>query len=175
MIYLMEEETRRPIRILLAAENDKYIKDVWVEFQKLSLGNSVYTVKSGYDVLDFLCQLGKYRYLRYEKPDLILLGMQLPEMEGVRVLAHIKQIETFANIPIILLGSTEGEKISGWIQAKGKVSYLPKPFDGKQFLAKVARLNVAWALSEQEPVGFSCVAMPVNHEKTEVQDGKEYE
>jgi CheY-like chemotaxis protein len=171
MVYLMDGERKRPIRILLAAENDEYIKDVWVEFQKLRLGNSVYPVKSGYDVLDFLCQIGKYRYPRHETPDLILLGMQLAEMEGIRVLAHIKQIKQFSKISIILLGSSNGEKLSGWLNAKGKVSYLPKPFDGNKFLERVARLDVPWRMSEELSASFPRLRMREIHEVTKVREG----
>jgi len=171
MVYLLEGETKRPIRILLVAENDDYIKDVWVEFQKQRLGNSVYAVKSGYDALDFLCQMGRYRYPRYETPDLILLGMQLADLKGIRVLTSIQQIEQFAKIPIILLGSTDGDKFSGWVNAKGKVSYLPKPFDGKQFLARVNALGMPWSMSEELPATFPRLRLHLTEEIIKVQKG----
>jgi len=152
MVYLMNKE--KPIKILLVAENENIIENVWVEFQKARLGNSVFAVESGHQALDFLLNRGMYSQRKYVNPDLIVISFKLSDTKGVDVFNEISGNPQLSHIPIIFLGSTNGEKVSGWMGAEKNIAYIPKPFTYSVFSKKLKEIGVRWAMSEELPILF---------------------
>jgi len=149
----MNKKEDKPMKILVAAkEND--IKRIWVELQKARLGNSVCIVRSGYEALDFLFQFGKFNTSKPEKPDLILLSTELADIRAADFIKYIKLGHEFCKIPIILLGSSCKEMLSGRIDFKGCIHYLPKPFNYRAFFRTLGKLGDEWSISEELPVCF---------------------
>lgn len=64
-----------------------------------------------------------------QRPDLILLDLQLPHMSGLTLLKHIREIES--RVPIIVISATEDTKVSAEALRHGAVAYVPKPFDAR--------------------------------------------
>lgn len=75
-----------------------------------------------------------------EKPDLILLDVMLPEMDGFEVCSTLKSNPKFKNIPIVMLtGLNQVNDVKIAIE-KGANSYISKPFDSQQLVDVVERL-----------------------------------
>jgi DNA-binding response OmpR family regulator len=76
-----------------------------------------------------------------ERPDVILLDVNLPKLDGFTVAKRIKGVESLKNIPIIFLTAKDrpGDMIQG-IQAGAK-HYLTKPFNIEELLKKVRKLS----------------------------------
>ena len=94
------------------------------------LSNRGYKVLTANDGLDGMVQVRK------NIPDLIILDIMMPELNGYDVCANLKFDERFKHIPIIILTSREQELAPGISQLM-KISYMHKPVDSKILLEKV--------------------------------------
>lgn len=64
-----------------------------------------------------------------QRPDLVMLDLQMPRMAGLAVLKQIRDLE--ARVPVILITATNDSKMSAEALRLGAVAYLPKPFDSR--------------------------------------------
>lgn len=62
-----------------------------------------------------------------ERPDLVLLDLQMPRMNGLMLLKQIREVEP--RLPVIVISATQENKLSTEALRQGAVAYLPKPFD----------------------------------------------
>ncbi|WP_166404732.1 response regulator [Desulfonema ishimotonii] len=85
--------------------------------------------QKGYDIIEARDGLEALSRLNEEKPDLILLDIILPKMDGYKILSIIKSNAVFKEIPVIMLTSRDGfmHKVKG--KLAGSAAYLTKPFD----------------------------------------------
>jgi CheY-like chemotaxis protein len=109
------------------------VDDTLINLRLLSsmLGTSGYVV---YEASDGQTALEK---VRSQHPDLILLDIRLPGMDGYEVCRQIKTEETTRNIPVIFVSALDEQtdKVQGF--AVGGVDYITKPFQSKEVLARV--------------------------------------
>lgn len=78
--------------------------------------------------------------LRKRRPDLILMDIELPEMDGVEVTRRIKSVEQFASIPVVMItGHSEKALVVESMKA-GAADFVVKPFDKTTVLAKLRKL-----------------------------------
>lgn len=96
--------------------------------------------KTGYEVdiaSDGLVALEK---IHKDRPDLIVLDLMLPEVEGYKVCRMLKFDETYKDIPVIILtGRTQEEDRNKGMQM-GADAYMVKPFESKDLLIKIEKL-----------------------------------
>ncbi|MCU1461180.1 MAG: Response regulator receiver [Acidimicrobiales bacterium] len=83
----------------------------------------------GYEVLDAADGEAALQLARRERPDIIFLDLMMPKMDGWDVLRHLKEDDTTADIPVILLTAKTGEneQMRGW--SEGILEYVSKPFN----------------------------------------------
>jgi len=74
-----------------------------------------------------------------EKPDLILLDITMPVMDGVTMLALLKEDDTLKHTPVIMLTAESGRENVLHISKLGVNDYLVKPFRAEQLIEKAAR------------------------------------
>jgi DNA-binding response OmpR family regulator len=94
------------------------------------LSNQGYTIQIAHDGLDGMVQVRKFI------PDLILLDIMMPEINGYDVCSNLKFDDRFKHIPIIILTSREQE-LDPRIGKLMGISYIHKPIDTKSLLEKV--------------------------------------
>jgi DNA-binding response OmpR family regulator len=96
-------------------------------------GYSVITAKDGQEALD---------KARREKPDLIILDLMLPKLDGYKVCRMLKFDEKYKAIPIVMFTARaqESDKLLG--KEVGADAYLTKPFDPEKLLGKIKELLV---------------------------------
>jgi two-component system cell cycle response regulator len=75
-----------------------------------------------------------------EKPDLIVLDITMPVMDGVTMLTKLKEDEGLKNIPVIMLTAESGRENVAYIAKLGVRDYLVKPFKDDQLIEKVKRV-----------------------------------
>ena len=75
-----------------------------------------------------------------EKPDLIILDITMPVMDGVTMLTKLKEDEALKNIPVIMLTAESGRENVAFIAKLGVRDYLVKPFQDAQLIEKVKRV-----------------------------------
>lgn len=112
---------------ILVAEDDPYNIKL-LNFRLKSLGHELVFAVDGGEALKIATK---------EKPDLILLDIMMPVMDGLQVLRKLKSQEETKNIPVIMLTAKVQEKdIVGGLEA-GAVDYVTKPFNFAELLARV--------------------------------------
>lgn len=98
----------------------------------------VYTLEqTGFEARGFANGISMLEALKSEKPDLIVLDIMMPEMDGLEVLNKLRSKEEYKNIPVIMATAkgTEIDKISGL--NSGADDYLVKPFGVMEMVARV--------------------------------------
>lgn len=101
------------------------------EFVELILKKESYEVGIAYNGVEGL------EKVRAWKPDIIILDILMPEMDGYNMLKELRRIEEAKNIPVIIV--TAKEKMEDLFKVEGIVDYIVKPFDKEALLAKILK------------------------------------
>jgi two-component system response regulator len=132
----------RPVEILLVEDSptDAMFAQEALEYSKVC--NSLHAVTDGVEAIAFLRQEGKYSSVPC--PDLILLDLNLPKMDGREVLAKIKNDDKLKVIPVIVLTSSKDE--ADVLRAYGLHAncYIVKPVDFEKFAGVVRLIESFW-------------------------------
>lgn len=121
--------------------------------QKSNIGNKVIVVRDGVEALDFLfCRNVYAERDPGDMPQLILLDLKLPKLDGLEVLRRLRSEGRTRLLPVVILTSSTEEQdlIEGY---KSRVnSYIRKPVDFTQFVETVRELGLYWlGLNEAPP------------------------
>lgn len=112
--------------------------------------NDVIVIKDGYEAIQFLERTGPYGKER-RSPDLILLDVNLPKMNGHEVLLRIKNNATLQHIPVIMLTTSSDEKDIYEAYKNHVNCYITKPVDVRKFVDVVASIESFWISIVQIP------------------------
>jgi type IV pilus assembly protein PilB len=108
---------------------------------------------AGYEVMLAESGKGALRVIAITRPDLLLLDVAMPEMDGYEVCAKLQQSKELSYLPVVLLGSPEAPAERARAIALGAVDVLSKPLDKESLLAKVAahvKTNAWWQELQRE-------------------------
>ena len=132
----------KPINILLVEDNEG---DILLTSEALMEGRIQITlsvVKDGWEALIYLEKRAHYK--NAESPDLILLDVNLPKMNGHELLKNIKSNENLKQIPVIMLTTSTSETDVLMSYKNHANCYIPKPVDVNDFLKVVASIENFW-------------------------------
>ena len=140
--------------ILLVEDNPDDVALTLRVLEKHKVVNEVVEAHDGMEALDYLFGTGAHagRDLR-QQPQLILLDLKLPKVEGLEVLRRVRNDPRTRLLPVVILTSSTEEKdrVNGY--ALGANSYIRKPVDFNQFAESVRQLGLYWlVLNEPPPV-----------------------
>lgn len=134
-----------PVNILLVEDNRMDVELTLDAFNEVRLCNGVHVAEDGDIALDYLFGRGEYADRdAYPLPDLILLDLKLPRVDGFEVLRQIKGAPGLKRIPVVILTSSkeEGDRALGY--DIGANSYLVKPISFDGFLDVVKTIEGYW-------------------------------
>ncbi len=135
----------KPAHILLVEDNSMDIELTLDAFHEAKLLNTIYVVKSGLEALDYLLGKGKYSDRQeYPLPNLVLLDLKLPGIDGFEVLEKIKATPVLKRLPVVILTSSKEEGDRALSYDRGANSYLVKPVSFEGFLGIVREINGYW-------------------------------
>ena len=135
----------KPAHILLVEDNSMDIELTLDAFHEAKLLNTIYVVKSGLEALDYLLGKGKYSDRQeYPLPNLVLLDLKLPGIDGFEVLEKIKATPVLKRLPVVILTSSKEEGDRALSYDRGANSYLVKPVSFEGFLGMVREINGYW-------------------------------
>ncbi len=95
---------------------------------------------SGYEVIAAYDGQEGFDKARKDKPDLIILDLMLPKLDGYKVCRMLKFDEKYKNIPVILFTARGQESDQKMGRDVGANAYIIKPFEGKALLNKIKEL-----------------------------------
>lgn len=121
-------------------------------FEKNNITNDVVVVRDGAEALDWLFGEGEYAERDpTDHPEVILLDLKLPKVDGLEVLRRIRAHELTKLLPVIILTTSEEEsdRLAGY--SLGANSYIRKPVDFSQFIEAVRQLGLYWLVLNESP------------------------
>lgn len=134
-----ESSRERPIDILLVEDNPGDVRLTREALKKEGrIRNELHVVTTGQDALDYLRK--RRESGEQPRPDIVLLDVGLPDMDGLDVLAKVKESEDLGSIPVIILTASEAEEdiVRGY-ELKAN-AYMTKPPDSDEFIQKIRSL-----------------------------------
>ena len=136
----------RPMEILLVEDSLTQANVTFHALQKADFEHRLSIVLDGQEALDFLGKVGKYA--RVPNPDLILLDLRLPKVDGIDVLVEIKRTETLRNAAVVVMTASDDEEDRAHCLHSNVDAYLTKPVDVRKFLDVVRQLRDFWKHEE---------------------------
>ena len=146
-------EAGRPAEVLLVEDDDDDVYITRKGFQASRLAVNLHRVRNGRECMQFLRRDGPYASA--PTPDLILLDINMPIMDGREVLAEIVRDEALRQLPVVVLTTSEADRDVLDMYDLRCSSYITKPVDFEQFTRVIRELGSYW---------FSIVVLPPSND-----------
>ena len=122
--------------------------------RKYNLANEVVVVRDGQEALDYLFGEGEYSARDANLlPQVILLDLKLPKVDGLQVLERLREHQTTRHVPVVVLTSSNEEQDMSRSYDLGANSYVRKPVNFEQFLEAARQLGLYWLVLNEVPYG----------------------
>jgi CheY-like chemotaxis protein len=135
--------------ILLVEDNPKDEALTLRALKKANIGNRVVVARDGVEAIEYL--LGSAAGSRNELPQLILLDLKLPKIDGHEVLRRIRSDERTRLLPVVILTTSveDKDRLQGY--SLGANSYVRKPVDFVEFAQAVVQMGLYWLVLNEQP------------------------
>jgi CheY-like chemotaxis protein len=133
----------KPFHILLVEDEPADAHLVRVSLKESRIVNKLHHVLDGVEALEFL-RRSVDRSREAPTPDLILLDLNMPRMNGRELLAELKQDESLKKIPVVILTTSDVERDVVATYQLGASGYVVKPMDMDQFITVIRGLEEYW-------------------------------
>jgi CheY-like chemotaxis protein len=135
----------KPAHILLVEDNPMDVELTLDAFHEAKLLNTIQVASDGLQALDYLFGRGKYADRNaFPMPNLVLLDLKLPGIDGFEVLRQVKSAPILKRLPIVVLTSSKEEGDRALSYDRGANSYLVKPVSFDGFLGVVRQIEGYW-------------------------------
>lgn len=137
------------IQILLVEDNEGDILLTLEAFKEIKAKNNIAVVKDGEEAIEFLKKEGQYT--DSIMPQLILLDINMPKINGIEVLDFIKKDERLKKIPVVMLTTSSSESDIAACYEKSANCFITKPLDFGKFLNVIESIETFWFTIAQLP------------------------
>ena len=140
-------------KIILIAEDNPNDEELTLRaLKKNNISNDIVVVRDGQEALDYLFGSGPHagRDLG-QRPQVMLLDINLPKVNGLEVLKRIRADERTRTMPVVILTSSAEERDRLAAYASFANSYIRKPVDFDQFTEAVSELGLYWLVLNEPP------------------------
>ena len=138
--------------ILLVEDNPDDVKLTLKALEKSRITNEVKVAWDGIEALDYLFGTGTFTGRDMNlMPQVILLDLKMPKMDGIEVLRRIRSDERTQLLPVVILTTSNEDKDRIESYRLGANSYIRKPVDFNQFAEAVQQLGLYWLVLNEAP------------------------
>jgi two-component system response regulator len=131
--------------ILLVEDNADDYDAAIRSFKAAHLDNPVHWCKTGADALDYLRREGPYAFDPHSpRPALMLLDLNMPGIDGKKVLATVKQDPALKKMPVVILTTSSDQRDVTQCYELGASTYIQKPVDFDGLIGAVSRIKEYW-------------------------------
>jgi CheY-like chemotaxis protein len=134
----------QPINILLVDDDEDDLYFAERALQKSRLPNHTYRVHDGLELLDYLHHRGGFTADNAPTPDLILLDLNMPKMNGKEALKEIRAHAKLAHLPVIIFTTSDAQQDIVASYKLGANSYIKKPGDFNGMVEAMHTLKSYW-------------------------------
>lgn len=138
----MTMHANRPMRFLLVEDSPGDVELTRAAMADAKVSNVMSVVRDGVDAMAFLRKEGEFADA--ERPDLILLELNMPRMDGREVLKAIKEDPDLACIPVVILTTSNAEQDVLKSYNLHANAYITKPVDFDHFIKVVQTIEEFW-------------------------------
>lgn len=136
--------------ILLVEDNPDDEELTRLTFAECRIANRLDVARDGQEALDYLFAAGEHSARDSCKlPQVVLLDLKLPKIDGLEVLRRIRADERTKLMPVVILTSSKEEKDLVDSYSLGANSYIQKPVDFAQFLEAARQLGLYWQVMNE--------------------------
>lgn len=139
----------RPVRFLLAEDDEDHADLVARAMRDNRISNHLVHVTDGEQALAYLRKQAPYTDA--VRPDIVLLDLKMPKVDGHQVLEALKNDDDLKSIPTVILTTSAAEADRARAYAAHANSYLVKPLDFSRFHEMVNQLRLYWAVWNTPP------------------------
>lgn len=138
--------------VLLVEDNPDDVELTLRAFKKNNLLNEVVVASDGVEALDYLFGTGAYAGRDPSKlPQLVLLDLKLPRIDGLEVLRRIRGDASTQFLPVVVLTSSKEEQDMVRSYSLHANSYIRKPVNFDRFIEAVRQLGFYWLILNESP------------------------
>jgi two-component system response regulator len=137
--------------ILLVEDNPDDVKLTMRALKKSNIANEIVVAQDGIEALDFLFCAGKYAGENCKLPQVVLLDLKMPKLDGLEVLQRMRSNERTKLVPVVVLTTSSEDRDKVESYKLGANSYVRKPVDFNQFTEAVKNLGLYWLLLNEVP------------------------
>ncbi len=140
----------RMVHFLLVEDDEDHAYLIRRSLEENNVINRISHVTDGRQAMSFLRRAAPFE--NAERPDVILLDLKLPIMDGHEVLHEVKNDPKLKKIPVVVLTTSNADKDLVKAYAENVNSYLVKPVNFDQFHEMILQLKLYWALWNEPPI-----------------------
>ncbi len=141
-MMVMQANMLRPAEILLVEDNKDDVFLTREGFKRAKLAVNLHHVENGEECMAFLRKQGKY--VDVPTPDLVLLDLNMPIMDGREVLAELVKDESLNHLPVVILTTSASDRDVLHMYKLRCSAYATKPVDFDQFQSVVKGIADFW-------------------------------
>jgi two-component system response regulator len=140
-----------PIEILLVEDNPADAEMTLRVLRRHQVAARVEWLKDGAEAIDYMLRRGSYADRAKGNPQLILLDLKMPKLDGIDVLRVLKGDPSTRTVPVVMLTSSNQENDIARSYDLGVNSYVVKPVEFDKFVDAISKLGIYWTLMNKIP------------------------
>lgn len=130
------------LMILLAEDDDGHAQLIQRNLKRAGVANEIVRVRDGQEAIDYIRCQGTFRERKPDAPLLVLLDINMPKVDGIGVLQAMKSDAASAQIPVIMLTTTDDPREVERCYKLGCSVYITKPVQYDEFVEALKRLGM---------------------------------
>jgi two-component system, response regulator len=140
-------------KVILLVEDNPVDEELTIRaFERNNIKNTVVVARDGAEALDYMFGTGKHESRgTLEKPQLVLLDLKLPKIDGLEVLKKIREHASTKHTPVVILTSSKEQQDIVKAYDLGTNAYVQKPIDFNEFVSAVQQLGLFWLILNEYP------------------------
>lgn len=132
----------KPVDILLVEDNPGDVRLTQEAMREVGMSHTLHVARHGAEAMDFLSQCGDF--IDAPRPDLVLLDLNLPRLNGREVLKQMKNDPELRRIPVIVFSTSDAQRDVADSYDLHANCYIIKPVDFDEFLEVVRTMDRFW-------------------------------
>jgi CheY-like chemotaxis protein len=139
--------TNEKFVILMAEDSEHDVMATQRAWKKHNIVNPLEIVRDGEECLDYLHQRGRYAEAgSAPRPKVLLLDLNMPKLDGLAVIKHIRDDEELRHLPVVILTTSQAEQDRVESYDLGVNAYIVKPMGFEKFADAIRDINLFWQL-----------------------------